>query len=50
MTEYTTNAMWLNGRCIDTIDELPDMRDFLEKEEESSEDTDLYKSRYIEET
>ncbi len=24
MTEYTTNAMWLNGRCIDTIDELPE--------------------------
>ncbi len=46
---YETTNDFLDYFGLSTIDDLPDMRDFLEKEEEENEDTDLYRSKYIEE-
>ena len=46
---YETTNIFLDYFGLSTIDELPDMRDFIEKEEEQKESTDLYHSKYTEE-
>ena len=44
---YETTNEFLDYFGLATIDELPDMREFLE-EESKEEDTDLYQSKYKE--
>ena len=45
-----TTSEFLDYFGLSSIDELPDMRDFLEEEEkEAEEDVDLYQSKYKEE-
>ena len=47
---YETTSEFLDYFGLSSIDELPDMRDFLEEEEkEREEDVDLYQSKYKEE-
>ena len=47
---YETTSEFLDYFGLSSIDELPDMRDFLEEEEkEAEEDVDLYQSKYKEE-
>lgn len=47
---YETTSEFLDYFGLSSIDELPDMRDFLEEEEkEAEEDVDLYRSKYKEE-
>ena len=47
---YETTSEFLDYFGLSSIDELPDMRDFLEEEEkEIEEDVDLYQSKYKEE-
>lgn len=47
---YETTSEFLDYFGLSSIDELPDMRDFLEEEEEEREDeVDLYQSKYKEE-
>jgi len=48
---YETTSEFLDYFGLATIDDLPDMRDFLadEREEEESEPVDLYHSKYEEE-
>ena len=47
---YETTSEFLDYFGLSSIDELPDMRDFLEEEEnEKEEDVDLYQSKYKEE-
>ena len=47
---YETTSEFLDYFGLSSIDELPDMRDFLEEEEkETEEDVDLYQSKYKEE-
>lgn len=47
---YETTSEFLDYFGLSSIDELPDMRDFLEEEEkEREEDVDLYQSNYKEE-
>ena len=47
---YETTSEFLDYFGLSSIDELPDMRDFLEEEEkEADEDVDLYQSKYKEE-
>ena len=46
---YETTSEFLDYFGLSSIDELPDMRDFLEEEEkEREEDVDLYQSKYKE--
>ena len=46
---YETTSEFLDYFGLSSIDELPDMRDFLEEEEkEAEEDVDLYQSKYKE--
>ena len=46
---YETTSEFLDYFGLSSIDELPDMRDFLEEEEkEIEEDVDLYQSKYKE--
>ncbi len=47
---YETTSVFLDYFGLGSINELPDMRDFIEKEEQEKESTDLYHSRYIEES
>ena len=47
---YETTSEFLDYFGLSSIDELPDMRDFLEEEEKEREDeVDLYQSKYKEE-
>jgi len=47
---YETTSEFLDYFGLSSIDELPDMRDFLEEEEkETEDDVDLYQSKYKEE-
>lgn len=47
---YETTSEFLDYFGLSSIDELPDMRDFLEEEEkEADDDVDLYQSKYKEE-
>ena len=47
---YETTSEFLDYFGLSSIDELPDMRDFLEEEEkEVEDDVDLYQSKYKEE-
>ena len=47
---YETTSEFLDYFGLSSIDELPDMRDFLEEEEkEKEDDVDLYQSKYKEE-
>ncbi len=47
---YETTSEFLDYFGLSSIDELPDMREFLEEEEkEAEEDVDLYQSKYKEE-
>ena len=47
---YETTSEFLDYFGLSSIDELPDMRDFLEEEEkEREDDVDLYQSKYKEE-
>ena len=47
---YETTSEFLDYFGLSSIDELPDMRDFLEEEEkEAEDDVDLYQSKYKEE-
>ena len=47
---YETTSEFLDYFGLSSIDELPDMRDFLEEEEKETEyDVDLYQSKYKEE-
>ena len=47
---YETTSEFLDYFGLSSIDELPDMRDFLEEEEkEREEDVDIYQSKYKEE-
>ena len=48
---YETTSEFLDYFCLATIDDLPDMRDFLEENESVEEDneSDLYTSKYMEE-
>ena len=47
---YETTSEFLDYFGLSSIDELPDMRDFLEEEEKGREDeVDLYQSKYKEE-
>ena len=47
---YETTSEFLDYFGLSSIDELPDMRDFLEEEEKDKEDeVDLYQSKYKEE-
>ena len=47
---YETTSEFLDYFGLSTIDELPDMRDFLEEDEkETEEEVDLYQSKYKEE-
>lgn len=47
---YETTSEFLDYFGLSSIDELPDMREFLEEEEkETEEDVDLYQSKYKEE-
>ena len=46
---YETTNEFLDYFGLSTIDDLPDMRDFLEEDLEVIEDMDLYKSKYQEE-
>ena len=47
---YETTSEFLDYFGLSSIDELPDMRDFLEEEEKEAEDAvDLYQSKYKEE-
>ena len=44
---YETTSEFLDYFGLSSIDELPDMRDFLEEEEkDTEEDVDLYQSKY----
>ena len=46
---YETTSEFLDYFGLSSIDELPDMRDFLEEEEkDTEEDVDLYQSKYKE--
>lgn len=45
---YETTNEFLDYFGLSTIEDLPDMRDFLEEETEIIEDTDLYQSKYKE--
>lgn len=45
---YETTNEFLDYFGLATIEDLPDMRDFLEEESEKEEDTDLYQSKYKE--
>ena len=47
---YETTSEFLDYFGLSSIDELPDMREFLEEEEkETEDDVDLYQSKYKEE-
>ena len=47
---YETTSEFLDYFGLSSIDELPDMRDFLEEDEkETEEEVDLYQSKYKEE-
>ena len=47
---YETTSEFLDYFGLSSIDELPDMRDFLEEDEkETEDDVDLYQSKYKEE-
>ena len=47
---YETTSEFLDYFGLSSIEDLPDMRDFLEEEEkEAEEDVDLYQSKYKEE-
>ena len=47
---YETTSEFLDYFGLSSLDELPDMRDFLEEEEkDTEEDVDLYQSKYKEE-
>lgn len=47
---YETTSEFLDYFGLSSIDELPDMREFLEEEDkEAEEDVDLYQSKYKEE-
>ena len=46
---YETTSEFLDYFGLSSIDELPDMRDFLEEEEKTEDDIDLYQSKYKEE-
>ena len=47
---YETTSEFLDYFGLSSIDELPDMREFLEEEEkEAEDDVDLYQSKYKEE-
>lgn len=46
---YETTNDFLDYFGLSTIEDLPDMREFLEEEIELEEDTDLYQSKYKEE-
>lgn len=46
---YETTNVFLDYFGLSTIDDLPDMREFIEKGEEEDESTDLYHSKYTEE-
>ena len=45
---YETTNEFLDYFGLATIDDLPDMRKFLEEETEVIEDSDLYQSKYKE--
>ncbi len=45
---YETTNEFLDYFGLATIEDLPDMREFLEEEGEEREDTDLYQSKYKE--
>ena len=45
---YETTNIFLDYFGLSTIDDLPDMRDFIKEKEEENESTDLYHSKYIE--
>lgn len=45
---YETTSEFLDYFGLSSIDELPDMRDFLEEEKETEDDVDLYQSKYKE--
>ena len=45
---YETTNEFLDYFGLATIDDLPDMREFLQEETEVIEDTDLYQSKYKE--
>lgn len=45
---YETTNEFLDYFGLATIEDLPDMREFLEEETEVDEDTDLYQSKYHE--
>lgn len=45
---YETTSEFLDYFGLSSIDELPDMRDFLQEERENEEDIDLYQSKYKE--
>ncbi len=46
---YETTNIFLDYFGLSTIEDLPDMRDFISEKEEAKESTDLYHSKYIEE-
>lgn len=46
---YETTSEFLDYFGLSSIDELPDMREFLEEEKETEDDVDLYQSKYKEE-
>ena len=46
---YETTSEFLDYFGLPTIDDLPDMRNFLEQNQEEEEDVDLYHSKYTEE-
>src|SRR5699024_453441 len=47
---YETTSEFLDYFGLSSIEDLPDMRDFLEEEEkETEDDVDLYQSKYKEE-
>ena len=45
---YETTNEFLDYFGLATIDDLPDMREFLEEESDDSSETDLYQSKYKE--
>jgi len=46
---YKTTSEFLDYFCLSTIDDLPDMRDFIDSvEDNDSDETDLYHSKYQE--
>ena len=45
---YETTSEFLDYFGLATIDDLPDMRDFLEENTKEDDETDLYDSKYVE--